>query len=65
MATKLVYTGTLTVAFSSINREVRPDEEFYVPDELVDSFLQRSDIKPAPSPVEAPKPTKKTTESAN
>ena len=45
MSTKLVYNGSVTTSFSAINAELTPGEEFYVPDELVASFLQRSDIE--------------------
>lgn len=43
--TKLVYNGSVTTSFSAINAELKPGEEFYVPDGLAESFLQRPDVE--------------------
>lgn len=48
MTQRLVYTGSVTVSFMGINAEVNPGEEFNVPDELAEGFLQRPDIEVAP-----------------
>lgn len=68
MATKLVYNGSVTTSFVAIGAEVSPGDEFTVPDELAESFLQRPDIEPAtehdlaePDDVPPPVPAKVTT----
>lgn len=45
MATKLVYNGSVATSFVAVGAELQPGQEFLVPDELAESFLQRPDIE--------------------
>jgi hypothetical protein len=47
MTVKLVYNGTTKASFMSLNAELSPGDEFYVPDDQAASFLQRGDISVA------------------
>lgn len=51
MTTKLTYTGSVTTSAMGINAELNPGDSFYVPDEMAESFLCRSDMEIA---VECP-----------
>ena len=45
MTQRLVYKGSVTATFMGVNTELNPGDEFDVSDDLVASFLQRSDVE--------------------
>lgn len=47
MTVRLVYKGQVTASFLGINTELNPGDVFTVPDDLAESFLQRSDVEAA------------------
>lgn len=68
MTLKLKYTGSVTASLMGINAELNPGDTFSVPDDMAESFLQRSDMEIAvecpvveaedPKPEAATKPKK-------
>ena len=50
---RFTYTGPMPVGFDSIGREVAPDEDFDVPDELALSFANHGHCRPADADGEA------------